>query len=379
VQKYKLFDNPKAFQKNYFCFSQRFKRNCRNMEDFLGEIYRWYANNKRDLPWRIETDPYKIWISEIILQQTRVEQGKSYYYRFTQRFPTVCDLAGAEEDEVLKLWQGLGYYSRARNLHSAARAICLGLKGVFPATYKEILGLKGTGPYTAAAVSSIAFNLPHPALDGNVVRVLARYFGIQHPVHSVKGKKIFQKTADDLMNAVNPGFHNQALMEFGALQCKPGWPDCQKCPVAGSCYALQHKQVAMLPVKVKKPVKKKRYFYYYYIESKNTMWIEKRRENDIWKNLYQLPLVELADELNDKEIVMLQPWFLKGSGFNLKSVSSPLKHILTHQVLTARLIRIEILDQCQLPENFLNIKKKEIDQYAFPVLLENIIRSQDCL
>jgi A/G-specific adenine glycosylase len=379
VQKYKLFDNPKAFQKNYFCFSQRFKRNCRKMDDFLGAVYKWYIKNKRDLPWRQETDPYKIWISEIILQQTRIDQGMPYYQMFTQKFPKVCDLAGADEDEVLKLWQGLGYYSRARNLHSAARSICLEYKGVFPKTYNEILGLKGTGPYTAAAVSSIAFNLPHSVLDGNVVRVLARYFGIQDPVHSAKGKKIFQKTADDLMNDVNPGFHNQSLMEFGALQCKPGLPDCRKCPVSGSCYAFENKLVTQLPVKLKKPVKKQRFFYYYYIENKNTTWIEKRIGKDIWKNLYQFPLVETPIELKDAEVTVLRPWFLEGMSFNLKSVSSPLKHVLTHQVLIARLIHLEIEELYKLPENFINIQKEDFDKYAIPVLLENLISREDCL
>jgi A/G-specific adenine glycosylase len=379
VQKYKLFDNPKAFQKNYFCFSQRFKRNCKNMEDFIHTIYKWYSLNQRELPWRKETDPYKIWISEIVLQQTRIDQGMAYYHRITQRFPTVCKLADAEEDEVLKLWQGLGYYSRARNLHLAARHICHEHKGVFPATYKEILSLNGIGPYTAAAISSIAFNLPYPVLDGNVVRVLSRYFGIHDPFYSIKGKKIFQKTAEDLMNDTNPGFHNQAVMEFGALQCKPGLPDCKKCPVAGSCYALQHKQVALLPVKVKKQVKKQRYLFYYYIENRNTTWIEKRRGNDIWKNLYQFPLAETAGELNDEEIARLQPWFLKGLKFNIKSISAPLKHILTHQILVARLIHLETEDECQLPENFLNIHKEDIENYAVSVLLNNLISRVKCL
>ncbi len=349
------------------------------MDDFLGAVYKWYNKNKRDLPWRQETDPYKIWISEIILQQTRIDQGMSYYQRFINKYPNVCELAAAEEDEVLKLWQGLGYYSRARNLHSAARSICMDYKGVFPQTYKEILKLKGTGPYTAAAVSSIAFNLPHPVLDGNVVRVLARYFGIHDPVHSAKGKKIFQQTADDLMNDVNPGFHNQSLMEFGALQCKPGLPDCRECPVSGTCYAYENKQVALLPVKLNKPVKKQRFFYYYYIENKNSTWIEKRKANDIWKNLYQFPMVETPAELKDTEVAGLQPWFLEGLSYNLKSISLPLKHILTHQVLVARLIHLETGDQFRLPENFMEIQKDEIDRYAIPALLENLISKGDCL
>jgi len=349
------------------------------MDDFLGAVYAWYIKNKRDLPWRIETDPYKIWISEIILQQTRIDQGMAYYYRFTQRFPKVCDLAYAEEDEVLKLWQGLGYYTRARNMLASARSICQEHEGKFPATYKEILSLKGTGPYTAAAVSSIAFNLPHPVLDGNVVRVLARYFGIHDPVHSVKGKKIFQKTAVDLMNEVNPGFHNQSLMEFGALQCKPGLPDCRKCPVSGSCYANNYNLVTLLPVKLKKPVKKQRFLYYFYIENKNTTWIEKRMGDDIWKNLYQFPLAETPMELNDTEVAVLRPWFLEGMSYNIKSISSPLKHVLTHQVLIARLIHLEIEDLCRLPENYINIQKEDFDKHAIPVLLENLIKREDCL
>jgi A/G-specific adenine glycosylase len=347
------------------------------MADFLSNIYKWYNQNQRDLPWRKTNDPYKIWISEIILQQTRVAQGTNYYLKFIERFPTVYDLANADENDVLKLWQGLGYYSRARNLHFAAKQIIENHNGVFPSDYKAIINLKGIGPYTAAAVSSIAFNLPYPALDGNTYRVLARYFGISTPVNSEKGKKEFLKTAQELIPENDPGFHNQALMEFGALQCVPGNPDCIGCPVFHSCYAARQSQVNQLPVKTGKSKQRIRYFYYYFFDAGKETWLEKRTGNDIWKNLYQFPLAESRTKLTEEEMLVRTPSTNSRCPLQVKSVSPYQKHILSHQIIYARIIHIEIKKNC-LPENqYLKIKKEDFSLYPVSRLMELLTRKID--
>lgn len=340
------------------------------MNVFLQKIYQWYNKNERNLPWRNTKNPYKIWISEIILQQTRVDQGISYYLKFTEHFPTVADLANAKEDEILKFWQGLGYYSRARNLHAAAKYICEHYNGNFPDNYEQILSLKGIGPYTAAAVASIAFDLPYPALDGNIYRVLARYFGIFELAATAKGKKVFRKLAKEIMPGKNPGFHNQALMEFGALQCVPKSPDCSVCPVASSCYAFQKKQVESLPVKSSKLKQRTRYFYFYFIESGKHTWLEKRTGNDIWKNLFQFPLVETDKEWTEKEILSETPSFLNGSTFNVKLVSGTVKHILSHQIIFGRIIHIEVPEYFKPIDNLVPVLKENIHQFAIPRLVE---------
>ena len=298
------------------------------MDHFTTQIHYWYHQNKRALPWRQTSDPYKIWISEIILQQTKVDQGVKYYYRFLERFPTIKKLAEANEDEVLKIWQGLGYYSRARNLHFTARYINNELNGKFPADFESILQLKGIGPYTAAAIASFAYNLPCPALDGNVYRVLSRYFGIGTPIDSAKGKKEFYRLATELIPASNPGLHNQAMMEFGALQCTPK-PDCSRCPVAETCFVFRNNMVSHLPVIEKKTKQRNRYFDYYLIEKGEFIYLEKRMGNDIWRNLYQFPLVETPDELTEQELIEMKNIpFLNGCSKNLKKISPVKKHIL---------------------------------------------------
>lgn len=343
------------------------------MDSFSTQIHQWYKKNKRELPWRNTSDPYKIWISEIILQQTRVDQGIQYYYRFTERFPTVKQLAEAHEDEVLKMWQGLGYYSRARNLHFTARYIQNELDGKFPSQYKTILNLKGIGPYTAAAIASFAYGLPYPAVDGNVSRVLSRYLGIDSPIDSTKGKREFNKLAEELIPEDKPGLHNQAMMEFGALQCTPK-PDCSKCPLTGSCFAFQQKMVNQLPVKGKKTKQRRRYFYYYLIEQGESTFLEKRTGNDIWKNLYQFPLWESPHELSDLEIVEMKNIpFLNGCKKNMKNITRVKKHILSHQIIFAKLIHIEIENDCQLNNQFLKIKSKNLDNYAVPRLIEKLL------
>jgi A/G-specific adenine glycosylase len=343
------------------------------MNDFLYKIYKWYNNNERKLPWRNTQDPYKIWISEIILQQTRVEQGTSYYLRFIEKFPTINDLANAHEDEVLKLWQGLGYYSRARNLHAAAKTINEKHHGIFPDNYSEILALKGIGPYTAAAIASIAFGLPFPALDGNIYRVLSRYFGIFDSPASGKGKKVFQNIAEEIIPNKNPGFHNQALMEFGALQCVPKSPDCSVCPVRTTCFAFQKKQVVNLPVKATKVKQRTRYFYYYFIDSEENTWLEKRTEDDIWKNLYQFPLVETEKELTEEELLITNPSFINGFQNNIKYVSGKQKHILSHQIIFARLIHVEVGKDYKPADSQFTVLKEEVSKFAVPRLIELLI------
>jgi len=344
------------------------------MNDFLEKIYKWYTINQRRLPWRATSDPYKIWLSEIILQQTRVDQGISYYLRFIERFPAISDLAKAGEDEVLKLWQGLGYYSRARNLHATAQTIEKEYQGIFPRNYHEIINLKGIGPYTAAAVASIAFGLPYPAIDGNIYRVLARYLGISSAVDTTKGKKVFENTARELIRDKNPGFHNQALMEFGALQCVPKSPDCKNCPVRTSCYAATHNKVAALPVKTKKTTQRNRFFYYFFLQSGENTWLEKRKNNDIWKNLYQFPLIETDNELSDEELAKIKPEFLDRQKFNVKYVSSSKKHILSHQIIFARLIHLEVDKTVRLNKNYNQVPINDVENFAVPRLIEILMK-----
>lgn len=342
------------------------------MMEFLELIYKWYGKNKRDLPWRNTSDPYNIWISEIILQQTRVDQGLEYYNNFITVFPDIKTLASASEDKVLKLWQGLGYYSRARNLHATAKDIQDKYGGQFPQTYSEILSLKGIGPYTAAAISSIAYNLSYPVLDGNVYRVLSRYFGINAVADTSAGKKEFMDAALEIMPVHNPGFHNEALMEFGALQCTPRSPDCLNCPLSASCFAYSNRMTEELPVIKKKKAKRIRHIYYYCIESGNSLWLEKRTSEDIWKNLYQFPAVEFSEEVAPDDVILFQPHFLKGINFNVKSVSGSQKHVLTHQTLLARLIHLETENQLVLPPPYIKIKKHEFNNFPVPRLVEKL-------
>ena len=272
----------------YFC----------SMNIFSGTLLDWYAENKRDLPWRNTTDPYLIWISEIILQQTRVAQGYEYFLRFIKRFPDVVSLAAASEDEVMKYWQGLGYYSRARNLHAAAKS----MKGTFPKTYAEVRALKGVGDYTAAAICSFAYDMPYAAVDGNVYRVLSRYFGIDVPIDSTEGKKTFTALAGEVLDKSRPADYNQAIMDFGAVQCTPQSPNCLFCPLSGSCRALSEGKVQQLPVKQHRTKTTNRYFNYIYVRMGAHTLIHKRTEDDIWKNLFELPLIETAESITKSSI-----------------------------------------------------------------------------
>jgi A/G-specific adenine glycosylase len=273
------------------------------MSTFSKTILHWYSENKRALPWRTTRDPYKIWLSEILLQQTRVAQGLPYYERFLKEYPQIEALAAAEESEILKLWQGLGYYSRARNLHASAKMITGELKGIFPSSHKELLALKGVGDYTASAIASICFDEATPVVDGNVYRVLARYYGSSVPINTPKGISYFKELALEVMDRDNAGEYNQAIMEFGAIQCTPQNPVCDSCPLNNSCHALNVGSVKELPVKLKKNKVKIRHFNYYVpLDHNGNTLLKKRVGKGIWENLFEFPLIESDRLLQEKEM-----------------------------------------------------------------------------
>ncbi len=347
------------------------------MSIFNQTIYDWYSSNKRDLPWRNTNDAYKIWISEIMLQQTRVAQTELYFKRFITAMPTVFALAKADEDTILKLWQGLGYYTRARNLQATAKIIIEKYNGIFPGDYHEILKLPGIGHYTAAAIASIAFNQQYAAVDGNVYRVLSRYFGISTPIDSEMGKKEFQQLASAILAENNPSLHNQAMMEFGALQCVPKSPDCSICQLNLSCVANKNNQVIGLPVKSKRIKTVTRYFFYYIMVCDEFFLLQKRTKKDIWKNLYQFPMIETDYEISDSEIIATEiPW-LAGCTYNIKNVSVTKKHQLTHQTIFARFISIETNKLPLSGPDFFKVHKKDIFTFAVPRLLEPVIKNID--
>lgn len=320
------------------------------------------------MPWKGEKDPYKIWLSEVILQQTRVEQGLQYYQRFVEHFPNIHLLAKAPDQKVFKLWEGLGYYNRCKNLLATARFISKEKKGKFPATYAEIKALKGVGPYTAAAIASFAFNLPYAVVDGNVLRVLARVFGNTVPVDSIKGKKYFSALADALIDKKAPGIYNQAIMDFGAVVCKPVAPVCSKCIFQKSCQAFIQSKVQELPVKEKKISIRKRWFYYLLAEYKNEIAIHQRTAKDIWPHLFEFPLIESEQELSLQKIKALAEarGFLKKNKYELISVSSLFRQQLSHQLIAGQFIRIKLTAKPKLHTNWLWIDKKKRSQYAFP-------------
>lgn len=349
------------------------------MSTFTQNLKWWYDENARVLPWRETKDPYKIWLSEIILQQTRVQQGLPYYLNFVSTFPTVFDLAAAEEDQVLRLWQGLGYYSRARNLHDTARVIVQKYKGVFPRRYKELINLKGIGDYTASAIASICFDEPVAVVDGNVYRVLSRFFGIDTPVNSTAGKKIFKKQAESVLDVKNPGLYNQAVMEFGAMQCKPQNPDCQICPLKNKCHAYQYNRIDYLPVKLKKIKIRTRYLNYMVIHTRDRILLQQRVEKDIWQQLYQFPLIELDRKTTKKQLLSLEHPLVKEKGSDAihSFYNQTLKHQLTHQTLFINfwLSRVEeqTLEQLKKEGQMEIAALNNLDRYAFPVTLKRFI------
>lgn len=342
-------------------------------------ITNWYRENKRDLPWRNTKDPYKIWLSEIILQQTQVKQGLPYYLKFISAYPTVEQLANASEEEVLKLWQGLGYYSRARNLHYTAKYITKELDGIFPDNYADIIKLKGIGDYTAAAILSFAFNEPKPVLDGNVFRVLSRYFGIDTPINTTEGTKTFKTLASRIFNSDDPSEHNQAIMEFGALLCKPKSPDCMFCPLQQDCAAFQSGKVNDLPVKLKTLKRRKRFFNYLIIKNKNGEFIiQQRLKKDIWQKLFEFPLIESNHQRKSLQSKDLDNISILGDEQNIpvkKLTEKPLKHVLSHQDIFADFWKIETeLKQKDIDnEQYVLTRKDELTKYAMPVLISKFI------
>jgi len=345
------------------------------MHPISKQLILWYEKNKRDLPWRDINDPYKIWLSEIILQQTQVIQGLNYYLKFIDAFPTVIDLANAPADKVMRLWQGLGYYSRARNLHTAAKMIQETYHGKFPNTYDSIKSLKGVGDYTAAAVSSFAFNLPYAVVDGNVYRVLSRLFNMNIAINSTQGKRDFQLLANELLNKKQPALHNSAMMEFGALWCRPQNPKCEECPLNNQCLAFQNNTVALLPIKEKKIAIKNRYLHYFIFNYKNYVYIQKRLAKDIWQNLYEFYLIEIKEK--ETEQLVLENKLIKELApvFNIISITTLKKHILSHQHLYATFYELEIPSPLK-SKALVKVKRDELNAYGLPqLIIKYLIRS----
>ena len=346
------------------------------MMSFSNVLIKWYLQNKRDLPWRNTTNPYPIWLSEIMLQQTRVAQGMPYFLSFTTAFPTVFDLAAASEEQVLKLWQGLGYYSRARNLHKTAQYIATELNGIFPDNYNDLLKLKGIGDYTAAAIASFAYNEVVPVVDGNVFRVLSRYFDIETDIAPASAKKEFAALAFELMPKDNPAIFNQAIMEFGALQCVPKSPNCSICVFNESCAALQKKKVDQLPVKSKKLKVRNRYFNYIVAsdENENTI-IQKRTSKGIWHNLYEFPLLETEKE-EDFDFVseQIQNEYFKDNGISsiLETNDKSIVHKLSHQHLHIKFWKVTIKGSVKE-----GINQETLKTFPFPIVIHNFIEKEE--
>ncbi len=338
---------------------------------FSHKILLWYAQNKRTLPWRNTKNPYFIWLSEVILQQTKVAQGTPYYLNFIENFPTIQHLASAPQEKVLKLWQGLGYYSRARNLHETAIYITTNLNGNFPETYKELIKLKGIGDYTASAIASICFNAQEAVVDGNVYRVFSRYFGIDIPINSTEGVKYFKKLALKLLDKENTRDYNQGIMEFGAIQCTPKKPNCISCPLNTSCVALEKDIVNTLPIKIKKTKIKTRYFNYIVPLIKGNFTIlNQRTKKGIWQGLWQFPLLELPKEASVKEVEKQAASLLKIKKPLQEYNTEPIVHKLSHQHLHTK---FWILETTQEVENM--IKIEDLEKYPVPVLIADFIKT----
>jgi A/G-specific adenine glycosylase len=343
------------------------------MPSFSYKLLNWHDPAARMLPWKKDASPYKTWLSEIILQQTRVEQGMPYYLAFVERFPTVKALAEAPLDDVLKLWEGLGYYSRARNLHASARQVMNEHNGIFPSAYENILRLKGVGNYTAAAIASFAFNLPHAVVDGNVYRLLSRVFGIELPVDSTEGKKRFSALAQSLLDKKNPSGYNQAIMDFGSMVCKPQNPLCSQCPFSSDCIAFNRNIISMLPVKAKKIIKSERYFHYLVMHDDSHIFIRQRTEKDIWKGLFEFPMEERPRfRLRRSEL-------LKNMHANL-SILKPQKfsfrQTLSHQYINGNFYEIRISKLPKPQSGYLKISKTSLPAYAFPKIVRSYLQER---
>jgi A/G-specific adenine glycosylase len=346
-------------------------------KSFTSILMDWHRHqNDREMPWKGEKKPYRIWLSEIILQQTRVEQGMAYYHRFVEQYPTIQDLAQAPDQQVFKLWEGLGYYNRCRNLLYTAREIVEKRNGIFPSTYEDLLSLKGVGPYTAAAIASFAYNLPYAVVDGNVFRVLARYLGIDTATDSTEGKKIFNDLAYEMLDKKEPALYNQAIMDFGATVCKPMAPRCSACPLQHGCAALATGKVNQLPVKEKTLQRKTRYFNYFILQYRQKIWIQQRTAKDIWQHLFEFYLVETEKQLRwDTSLIQN---YLKDQlniyDARIGKISQPVVQQLTHQQIKGQFIHIEL---SQKPASIKTGDWKntvQIQELAFPKLITSYLK-----
>lgn len=351
--------------------------NVRQIHNIRLKLKDWYQINRRNLPWRETNDPYKIWISEIILQQTRVNQGYDYYIRIIERFPNVKSLAEADEQEVLKNWQGLGYYSRARNLHKAAKKIMMDFSGSFPDKFSEVLSLPGVGEYTASAICSFAYNQPYATVDGNIFRVIARLNANDIPIDTPKGKKKITGIAQILLDNDDPGLHNQAIMEFGALQCTPVSPDCENCPLKIYCEAYKLNIVSQLPVKQGKTKVSNRFFNYFYIKNGTFTYLQQRTQKDIWQNLYEFPLIETETAKNLDELMQSEQFdrFFAGSEVRIEATSATYKHVLSHRIIYATFYTVNINDENDEVLSFEKIPVSELSKFPVSRLTESFLEN----
>jgi A/G-specific adenine glycosylase len=350
-----------------------------NKNDFSTILVQWSSQNPRPMPWKGIQNPYFIWLSEVILQQTRVAQGLPYYLKFTAAYPTVRDLADAPLDDVLNLWQGLGYYSRARNLHAAAQYIAYDLNGCFPTTYEDLKKIKGVGDYTAAAIAAFAYNLDCAVVDGNVYRVLARIFGIATPIDSSEGKKEFAALAATLLPKGKAALYNQAMMDFGATHCTPKQPECDTCVFQAHCVAFAEKTIAVLPYKAKKMIKKNRFFHFFIFGNNNKIWLQKRTERDVWQDLHQFPMIETESDAALSDIFESDDFKnLFGESQPKISTITNLTQILTHQTIFAKFYTVHeaIFSALQGKNNFFLILPKDITTFALPKIMVNFLNMQ---
>lgn len=345
---------------------------------FTRKLLDWNTkDNRREMPWKGEKDPYKIWLSEIILQQTRVEQGLDYYLRFIREFPRVADLANAPEEKVFKLWEGLGYYSRCRNLIASAKMIHTDHNGVFPTTYEAILALRGVGAYTAAAIASFAYNQPYAVVDGNVLRVLSRYFGLDTPIDSAKGKALYAALAEELLPPKQAGMYNQALMDFGATVCKPKAPLCDICPLKPKCIAYSQKKTGILPIKEKKLLRKTRWFYYAVLRYKDQVFIRKRTDKDIWQSLHEFPLVESTEQLTERALTRHPGIKIHLENGEITGFSKPYVQQLTHQTIHGQFIEIRLRSRPATLKAFTAISLPDLGGFAFPKLITTYLKEKN--
>jgi len=340
------------------------------------QLINWYKKNQRDLPWRNTKDPYYIWLSEIISQQTRIEQGLPYYLKFTSKYNTIKKLAAANDDDVMKLWQGLGYYNRAANMLKTARSIVSEQQAVFPKSYEELIKLSGIGPYTAAAISSFAFNEARAVVDGNVSRVLSRLFVIDQPINSSKGKILFSTIANEIIDKKNPGIHNQAMMELGAMVCKPRQPQCEECPILSHCEAFKKNNFHEFPVKTKKNQPINRHVNYFYIEQNGKTYIIQRTEKKIWKGLFELPNFESEKALDALGVIknnQIKKLFLPISNLQIEKIFS-VKHQLSHQTIYADFFKLSAKQKIKPNDkSFIRVEISDLANYAVSRLFDKFL------